>query len=673
MCTLLKTELSRAVLWALMAILVFTGCAQEQTGGVNSAKYTLKGSVEDADGAAVKGARVSADGVEADDLTDSNGRYTVSSPYPFDTEVIVTATKPGMEPLYAVMPNSGDAHTTINPVTMSVHSGPAVMDVVTPRDGEIISLNQDCDGEVTVQGIVSYPPRDNVRLDVMILLDASGSTQQLLDDNVSDVFTVEIQAAKELLSQLNNQATREGLVRFAATAEMRQELSRDFDAVGTALDAMDIEGPESLGSANSGTNFEAALTFSQHVFEDYPLEVIDSDTNGTINVQSLKMVILISDGIPTLPEEPGLTQEREDVKAAMRAATELRKDQIAIHTYAVGMEKKTRKLTSMPSLSAISKGRYYEVNNPEDIVLVLPHSSLVGMGLVQIENILTGEALTVAPYPDGFFEATIGVDPGLQTLAITGTDADEVMTITQEIVVEGQYYVNPNEPQGLGDEYVSISGLTTPYGNPLGDNDLQNLFFDQQAEFPDLMEAVGAEVFTVPGDPGEDVTVDLELILKEACYKSDFGYLVVDPARLEESTREAFASAKNDSVLFNSGDVAASCNATYFAPGTQSAVFSFTEKGGTAVVFFMVPNNTLKKAQQGKADVLFTIASLNPGGYDQVLNYYSALGRKGVGGPQSVYAWEDMTMVNSSSDKDFSDVVFCISKVVPSLPVITCE
>ena len=292
---------------------------------------------------------------------------------------------------------------------------------------------------------------------------------------------------------------------------------------------------------------------------------------------------------------------------------------------------------------------------------------------MEIQNALTGDALTLSPYPDGFFEATIGVQPGLQTLIVTGTDADEVMTVTQEIVVEGQYFVDPDEPQGLGDEYVSLTGLTTPYGEPLGDHDLQNLFFDQQAEFPDLMEAVGAEVFTVPGNPSEDVTVELEMILKEACYKSDFGYLVVDPARLEESTLEAFAAAGRDNVLFNSGDVSASCNAAHFPQGTQSAIFSFTEKGGTAVVFFMVPNNSLKKAQQGKVSALFTIASLNPGGYDQVLNYYSEAGRQGTAGPQSVYAWEDMSMVNNRSDKDFSDVVYCITKVVPSLPVIVCE
>ena len=368
------------IVLAVAATLLFGGCAQELAGQSDYSKYTLKGTVEDDDGQAVKGARVSADGVEADELTDENGKFRVGSPYPFDDEVIVTATKPGMEPLYTVMTTSGGNSSTIDAVTMAVHSGPAVMDVVTPREGEIISLNQDCDGEVTIQGIVSYPPRDNVRLDVLIVLDASGSTQQVLDDNVSDVFSVELEAARELLNQLNNQATRVGLVRFAATAELRQELSRDFDAVRTSLDAMDIEGPEPLGSANSGTNFEAAMLFSKDVFDLYPLEVIDSDTNGTLNIKSLKMVILISDGIPTLPQIPGLTQEREDVKATLRAATELRKDQIAVHTYAVGMEKKTRKLTSMPSLSAISKGRYHEVNDPEDIVLVLPHSSLVGMG-----------------------------------------------------------------------------------------------------------------------------------------------------------------------------------------------------------------------------------------------------------------------------------------------------
>jgi hypothetical protein len=225
-----------------------------------------------------------------------------------------------------------------------------------------------------------------------------------------------------------------------------------------------------------------------------------------------------------------------------------------------------------------------------------------------------------------------------------------------------------------------VDDLQRPTGGPLGDKGLHDFL---KSEFEDAVELRGVETFKMLDvDEGGSGLIEVNFVYKEACYKSDFGYLFVDPQNLPASAREALADVPESQILFNSGDVGeSSCSLQSIAAGTASREVAVPQGG--VVVFFILPNQTLAQyranPRKGPAP-LFTLSSLNPGGFDQVLTFRSTEGRTAPGpdltaenpGPLAIFAFEDLT-ISKRSDQDFSDVVFTVSSVQGCLDALTCE
>src|SRR5918992_754990 len=166
-------------------------------------------------------------------------------------------------------------------------SAEAKVQIHSPKNGDTISQEQNL---VFVTGKVATTAARSANVDIMLLLDASGSTAQYagidlggmdqLPDTGSGVvtpqifiggmsvgrpslrnlrnsiFAAEIIAARRLLTQLNPQTTRVGLVTFGEGAKLLQPLTHDFDRVRVALDEAYKAGPYGggkivVGSRNS--------------------------------------------------------------------------------------------------------------------------------------------------------------------------------------------------------------------------------------------------------------------------------------------------------------------------------------------------------------------------------------------------------------------------------------
>jgi hypothetical protein len=149
-------------------------------------------------------------------------------------------------------------------------------------------------------------------------------------------------------------------------------------------------------------------------------------------------------------------------------------------------------------------------------------------------------------------------------------------------------------------------------------------------------------------------TMTLEFIFKGAGYNSDVGYFLFDPANPPQTAAEVLAGLTQTNVFLNSGIVT---NNSLDVTGLTNTI---AVSPGVAVGLFMIPNGTLADAQAGLGNPpLFTLASLNPGQFDQALTFYDP-----VGG-QIICAFEDINIISGNSDQDFQDLVFTVKPIDP--------
>jgi Mg-chelatase subunit ChlD len=627
-------------------------------------QVVVRGIVLDENGAPIKGVAVTVDGVEAQGLTDSKGRYVVQSPYELSSELSITALRPGFVSQEQIVSSaslasgSSDPGGNANPLVLQPSPAPAVLDILSPAPGATIDLGPCCNADIEVRGVVSLPPRDNLYMDLVIAIDLSGSI------DAKGAFADQLNAARALVHKLDPATTRVSLMGFASNAEIALPLTANKQAVFDALDTMESAGPKMLGEAGAASHFATAIHAAVTELRSGGKTYKSSDTGKPVIVHPLKIAVLLTDGIPTLPSKPGTTQDKADIHATLAAARHAAAQGVEIHGFAFAVDQSEKTLTTLPALAAITQGQYHAVDDPSAVALKLPGANFVGMGAVSVTNTSTGQSVSVQPTPDGFFSATVTIEKGLQSLEIVAFDGSGTLGTTALLEVTGQDNIGTGEPVALAGAPVSQEGLTSPLGRDLTDGGLYKLL---ASEFPDAFSSAAGSVFSAQGAPGVTVSVTGEIVFTDACYKSDVGFLALSPG---QDLKQALAAATNKNVLINSGNFVR-C-APYLLKPAQ-ARFSFDVPTGSSVVFFMVPDSTLAKAQAGKAEVLFTMPEGNPGGYAQTMALHSPAGRRGVGGGASIIAFEDISVVTQRSDQDFDDLVLFVDDLVPSQRVCGCE
>lgn len=680
------------------------------SGGSHPSSGVYRGTIRDDSGAPVTGAVVSIDGIEASTTTDSSGKFeivdselataTLQGAQASGLDVEISVLAPGFAPYVSTLAVEEGALVNVDLVSSGLVPQ---LDLKSPQDGKILVIPAGCDTpEAVVEGFAGLDTRESFRLDVALVVDRSGSAADPAfdvdnDGNVDSILEAEVAALRCFVEGLNDKTTRVSVFHFNDSAESLVGFTRDLESVSTGL--------SSAGPPGGGTNFEAAFAAVEQAFEDLAASDAAEETPSEEGAPPLptpfRAVVFLSDGIATSHGVPrdttdsNLTQSRADRAGAIAAAASLGESTGAqLFAYSILPENDTNKQrTTLPHcVAACGGGKYETVSDIAGLSDSLCGQPLLSLLTVTIENITLGAPpVTASLLPDGSFSQAIGVATGpaelvgapgadgtvenLIRVTLTAFSGALEQTAVEEValrLIEEDTYTSLSENEIFDAEAAPapVSGtnqLRSPQGKPISAN-LRNLLVgNSKGLFEDAIELRGVETFTATDPVNPTVTVLVDFVHKGACYNSDVGYFEVDLANPPATVDQAMQGAV---VLFNTGSYGlGNCSAQILGAGV--AHFEVTVEAGKSLAFFLIPNRTLAQhnaTPQSQRQVLLTMNRLNPGGFDQVMTFRSLNGRTEEGsstnvetpGPMLIFAFEDLSVTQKSSDQDYEDVVFTV-------------
>lgn len=313
--------------------------------------------------------------------------------------------------------------------------------IQSPKDGSRIVQDQD---QVLISGKVSTQGDRTPNVDIMFVLDVSGSTANYAGVNLGDsnlpssgspgwgrpqvgifgggfggppvrdlrnsILAAEVAASRRLLSQLNPETTRVGVVAFSQDARLLQSLTRDFERVKQSLDEALAAGP------NGGTHMAAGIRLAIKELAGLGLSERRTD--------AVKVQFLLTDGYPTLPIGAGKRVSVEDTDLAVNAARISGKAGIKVHVFALGEEALSYPGAAV-GIAKESGGIFTPVVRAADILSVLENVSVVGVDYVQVFNETIGQrASHLRLAADGFFSSSIPVVEGLNRIQVMARASD---------------------------------------------------------------------------------------------------------------------------------------------------------------------------------------------------------------------------------------------------------
>ena len=300
---------------------------------------------------------------------------------------------------------------------------------------------------------------DRPRFDVVLVLDTSFSTGQASNADVNgngvigsggvrglfgmgsdpgdSILAAEVAAARRLLVRFDPRNVRVGVVTFAGHAldgggggmvftiggatpnsVTESPLTHDFGAVDRALQRVQQRGPE------GDTHMAAGL--DQATIELLGLRGALSETDP----KSEKLVVFLTDGIPTLPT----ASIPYNIRACLRAADRARRKGIKVHTFALGPEALAGPI-AVVDMARHTGGTFTPIVNPGDVVSMIEGVNLVDLDSIRIRNLTTQkEAGEIETRIDGGFGALIELAPGKNRVEVVaratdGTESKEVLTL----------------------------------------------------------------------------------------------------------------------------------------------------------------------------------------------------------------------------------------------------
>ncbi len=246
-------------------------------------------------------------------------------------------------------------------------------------------------------------------------------------DPEDTILHAEVAAARALLGSLDRRRVRLGLLTFAGevdrrTGERRRldqqdawlevPLTDDFDKVRRALEAVLARGPR------GATNFAAGVRLAIVELAGLPGHV------GTPHPAAKKVILFLTDGVPTFPIGKGAVSDEGDVEAAIDAAKLAQQAGITVNTYAIGPGALTYPLATT-EMARVTLGTYTPVQNPGDIIALLQGVSFANIEDVVFTNLTTGDFSTdVRLNPDGSFFGFVPVRDGHNRVRITALASD---------------------------------------------------------------------------------------------------------------------------------------------------------------------------------------------------------------------------------------------------------
>lgn len=292
--------------------------------------------------------------------------------------------------------------------------------------------------------------------DVMIVLDASGSTKVASGGDIDGdgvvgidpqaeglaemfprdvrstdpddtILHAQVRSALALLEGLDPRRVRAGLITFSGEVDpttgyrlsptqqdawLEAPLTSDFDAVRRALAGVIARGP------HGATNYSAGILLAVSELEGL------TGAKSAARTDAKKVVLFLTDGLPSFPTGRGDAVDVGDEEAALRAAELAQTAGISINTYAIGPEAlKYPRVTT--EIARVTHGSYTPVQNPDDVIVLLAGTSFSDVEDVVFTNLTTGDFSTdVRLAPDGNFTGYLPVREGKNRVRIVALASD---------------------------------------------------------------------------------------------------------------------------------------------------------------------------------------------------------------------------------------------------------
>jgi len=323
------------------------------------------------------------------------------------------------------------------------------LEIEEPKDGSIVGTPEGA----FLAGRALALLGEFKRFDVVIVLDTSGSTNMASGADINgngvvgasglsgifkqtdpgdSILAAEVAAAKKVLESLDPRNTRVGLVTFAGTADQYDPYTQMISTDNN---------PDAITEEPLTTNYERVVKALDRVFKRGP----EGQTNMTEGVRlavkelkgfrggmskpdpgSQKVVLFFTDGQPTAPFPQELS--RENVNSVLRAASQARRANVQVHTFAIGPEALDGPIACV-QLAAYTGGYFTPVSSPGDLPAVVDTVNFANLEALEIRNVTNGEAATeTIMNADGSFGALVPVQPGLNRLEVVAKATDGTST-----------------------------------------------------------------------------------------------------------------------------------------------------------------------------------------------------------------------------------------------------
>ena len=320
-----------------------------------------------------------------------------------------------------------------------------------PRNGEVVHGRFDM---APLSGLAQAGTRAT-RFDVIVVIDVSGSTAYPSGIDVNEngelgvqraatladepdtkntdpgdsVLAAQIHASRALVTGLESGRVRVGVVSFSgdidpATGRRRsaaqvdamveQPLTSDYDAVDRALEAVLLRGP------HGGTNMEAGIKIALRELAGL------AGARSKPRKHAKRVILLLTDGKPSLPFGLGSEEDQEDIDAVINAAHLARAGGVMINVYGLGPTAIDYPIAASEA-ARVSGGLYTPVRRPGDIVALLTGVSFANVEDVVAVNLTIAEMAgpeDILTAPDGSFKGYVPVRPGKNRVRVSALASD---------------------------------------------------------------------------------------------------------------------------------------------------------------------------------------------------------------------------------------------------------
>jgi hypothetical protein len=318
------------------------------------------------------------------------------------------------------------------PVSNKVHQAPikgsAIAEGDQPADFDVI-LIIDVSGSTKIASGVDIDGDGEIGIDPQFELVPPGTYPPELrnTDPQDSILSAEIRAAEALLANLDSERVRVGVISFSGEmnphtgnrvrfdqqdAWVEVPLTNDYERARRALRGILARGP------HGGTNFAAGIRLAVSELANL------SGAKSAPRPDAKKVVLFLTDGLPTFPIGSGSVAEPGDTEAALNAARLAHKAGITVNTYALGPNALTNPIAAT-EVARITLGTFMPVKNPGDIVSFLQGVTFANVEDVIFTNLTTREvSYDVDLSPDGSFRGFVPVTEGANRVRVTALSSD---------------------------------------------------------------------------------------------------------------------------------------------------------------------------------------------------------------------------------------------------------